>query len=202
MYRGLVSLLRSLDWFVNGVAINILLLRSLTRLVAANCRAVPLLMLTLTGSVGYSIPQRPQESTNPGRSVTVTRLVVTFGTNTTAIWDGRLDKSRIVVRDRETWDSIWKRLLNPTPSYPPLPEIDFSREMLVIAAMGERPSGGYRILVNSAHNLGNRTEVEVQSMSPCGLAPAIMTSPIDIVRIPRSDLTVTFREVEVKCESR
>jgi len=187
---------------VNGVTINILLLRSLARSLAANSSAVSLLLLTLTGSVGYATPQRLQEVTNPGKSVTVTRLVVTFGTNTTAIWNGRLDRGRIVVRDRETWDSIWKRLFNPTPTYPPLPEIDFSREMLVVVAMGEQPSGGYRILVKSAHDLGNRTEVEVQSMSPCGLAPAILTAPIDIVRIPRSELPVTFREVDVKCESR
>lgn len=104
-----------------------------------------------------------------------------------------------MIRDRETWDSVWKRLFRPTStSLPPLPEIDFSREMLVIVSMGARPGGLHRIIVNSAHQLNNRVEVEVQSMSPCGLALGIQTAPVDIVRIPKTDLTVTFREIEVK----
>jgi PrcB C-terminal len=191
---------------VNGAAINILLLRSLTRLVAAKSRAVPLLLLALTGSVGYSTPRRPQGVTNPGRSVPVTRLVVTFGTNTTAIWNGWLSAgSRIVVRDREAWDGVWKKVFGPgpypsSPPLPALPEIDFSREMLVVVGMGQKPSGGYMIVVNSARQLDNRIEVEVQSMSPCGLAPGILTSPIDIVRIPKTELPITFREVKRECK--
>jgi hypothetical protein len=31
-----------------------------------------------------------------------------------------------------------------------LPEVDFSREMLIIAALGERPTGVYGIIIDSA----------------------------------------------------
>jgi hypothetical protein len=48
VFRGLVSLLRSLDKFVRAVTINILLLRSLRRLLAARLRSVSLLNLFRT----------------------------------------------------------------------------------------------------------------------------------------------------------
>ena len=162
-------------------------------------------LVLVLSSAGYSIPQGAREG--PGRSVPVTRLVVTTGSNTSPIWNaGIWDELRIVIRDRETWDSVWKRICctsdplfrNPSTSLLPLPEIDFSREMIVVAAMGRRPNGGYRIIVNSAHERDNRLEVEVQNISTCGPTPQMFTAPVDIVRLPKTDLPVTFREVEVK----
>ena len=169
-------------------------------------------LVLVLSSAGYSIPQGAREG--PGRSIPVTRLVVTTGSNTSPIWNaGIWDELRIVIRDRETWDSVWKRIcctsdqlfrnpstsLLPLPEMLPLPEIDFSREMIVVAAMGERPNGGYRIIVDSAHERDNRLELEVQNISPCGADYPIMTAPIDIVRLPKSDLPVTFREVKREC---
>jgi hypothetical protein len=177
---------------------------SLTRFCPARLLKYALvLLLMLNGGVGYSLTRSPQEATNPGKSVPVTRLVVTFGTNKTSIWNGLLSaRSRIVVRDRETWDGVWKKIVAPNPyaSFPPLPEIDFSRELLVVVGMGQKPSSGYRIIVSSAREIDNRIEVEVQSTSPCGMDLGIMTSPVDIVRLPWTELPVTFREVEVKCD--
>jgi hypothetical protein len=165
---------------------------------------VSFLVLVLISSAGYSIPQGAREG--PGRSVHVTRLVVTTGSNTSPIWNaGIWDELRIVIRDRETWNGVWKRICRPDPfhdPYPsllPLPEIDFSREMLVVVAMGLRPSGSYRIIVNSAHERDNRLDVEVENISPCGAAFAVMTAPVDIVRLPKTDLPVTFREVRRVC---
>ena len=164
---------------------------------------VPFLVLVLVSSAGYSIPQGAREG--PGRSIPVTRLVVTTGSNTSPIWgSGIWDELRIVIRDRQTWASVWKRICRPDPfhdPYPsllPLPEIDFSSEILVVVAMGRRPNGGYRIIVNSASERDNRLEVEVHNMSSCGGTAQVMTAPVDIVRLPKSDLPVTFREIEVR----
>src|SRR5713226_8725464 len=160
------------------------------------------LVIVLISSAGASIPQGAREGT--GKSVPVTRLVVTNGSNTSPIWNsGIWDELRIVIRDRQTWGSVWKRICrldpfhDPYPSLLPLPEIDFSSEMLVVVSMGQRPNGGYRIIVNSARERDNQLEVEVHNISSCGLTPQVMTAPIDIVRLTKTDLPVTFREVEV-----
>ena len=59
------------------------------------------------------------------------------------------DKFRLVVRDRATWLDLWKRIYRVDTrlgEYPKLPEVDFSREMLVVAALGQQPTSGYSII--------------------------------------------------------
>ena len=161
--------------------------------------------VTLTGAIAYSMPHGAQQVVNQEKSVAVTRLVVTSGTNTTSIWQaGIWDEMRVVIRDRDTWSAVWKRIVSPDPhpdpsqATPALPEIDFSREMLIVAAMGRRPSSAYRILVDSARETRMSLEVEVHSISICGSALGVMTAPIDIGRIPKTDLPVTFKEIEIR----
>ena len=174
-------------------------------------RSVLFLIVVLLGCPAYSIALAEQEGNNSGRLVPVTPLVVRSGPRWSfASGGGICDELRQVIRDRETWDIVWKRIYSPDPIYcpysarvpnaslPPLPEIDFSGEMLVVAAMGQRPSSGYGIIVNSARERDNRLEIEVHSVSVCGAAFGIMTAPVDIARLPKTDLPVTFREVEVK----
>jgi hypothetical protein len=111
-----------------------------------------------------------------------------------------------VVRDRDAWVDLWNRIhrvdpiRGPYPEPPPLPEIDFSREMLVVAAMGRRGSSAYGIIIDAAYayERNYRLEVVVRSVeNRCGLALGIMTAPIDIVRLPKTERTVIFRETEV-----
>jgi hypothetical protein len=58
---------------------------------------------------------------------------------------GLREPARQLVRDRAAWESLWRTLHGPIDPTPPLPAIDFSREMLVVAALGSRPSGGYAV---------------------------------------------------------
>jgi hypothetical protein len=116
---------------------------------------------------------------------------------------------RLVICDRAQFSNFWKRLHSPDPTHdpgaqlPPLPEIDFSREMIVVAAMGRRPNGAYWIIIDGACEVDGQLEIFVRSIngSRC-TAPAIMTAPVDVVRLPRMDLPVVFRETEVDCNQR
>jgi hypothetical protein len=120
---------------------------------------------------------------------------------------GIWDQLRVVIRDHDAWVDLWKRIHSLEPyrgSYsepPTLPEIDFSHEMIVVAAMGRRPSSGYAIIINEAYayERNYRLEVAVQSIENRKGCPAlaIMTAPIDIVRLAKTDRTVIFRETEV-----
>jgi hypothetical protein len=107
-----------------------------------------------------------------------------------------------VVRDHDAWLNVWKRIYQVVPSngpYPELPEIDFSREMVIVAAMGLRPSTAYAIIIDSAYERNDRLEVVVRSVENrkgC-MAFAMMTAPVDIVRLPKTERAVVFREIEV-----
>jgi hypothetical protein len=108
-----------------------------------------------------------------------------------------LDKpARIVVRDDATWRTLWSQInLGGAPV--PLPAIDFSREMIVVVALGSRSTGGYSILLEDASAGANDgTAITVRSMSPgpgCGVTLAF-TQPVDIARLPLRQGEVRFVE--------
>ena len=104
---------------------------------------------------------------------------------------------RLVVRDPDTWQTVWSQIHSRQSPLPPLPAVDFSREMIVVAARGARGSGGYNILLAGASEAAaNGTLVTVISRSPgrtCVVTGAL-TQPVDIARLPLRSGPVTFVE--------
>jgi hypothetical protein len=114
---------------------------------------------------------------------------------------------RLVIKSHHEFKDFWKRLharVPPSGYELPLPEIDFSKEMVVVAAMGQRPTSGYLIIIDGACEVDGQLEVFVSNVeevacSGVGLFPAL-TYPADAVRLPRSDLPVVFRETQLSCK--
>jgi hypothetical protein len=124
-------------------------------------------------------------TTPPGPSVSMTRLradpyAFTFGS-------GMDRAARFVVRDAATWQATWNQIYQGSSPVPPLPAVDFSREMIVVAALGSHPTGGYNILLEGAAEApSNGTVFTVSSVSPgprCATTQAF-TQPVDIARLP------------------
>ena len=71
--------------------------------------------------------------------------------------------------------------------------------MLVVAAMGQHPTSGYSIIIDGAYERDDRLEVVVNSVInvKCGGVLTMLTSPVDIVRLPKMERAVAFREIEV-----
>jgi len=109
-----------------------------------------------------------------------------------------------VIRDQAAWQSLWSRLTANAMPAPALPAVDFSKDMLVVAAMGTKGHGGYRIAVTAATEQAGGVTVEVTETSPgAGCMNAMMiTSPIAVARIPRRDGNVIFTVVRktVDCD--
>ena len=80
---------------------------------------------------------------------------------------------------------------------PDRPEIDFAHEMLVVAALGTRATGGYSVFIDGARrDSSGDIVIAVRTVSParrCGVTEAL-TQPADIARMPRSDADVRFEE--------
>ena len=110
---------------------------------------------------------------------------------------------RSVIKTRDEFSDLWKRFLAPLPTgrwVPPMPEVDFSKEMVIVAAMGEKPSSGYQIIIDGACEVDGRVEVFISSIDGgCGAQLGVVTSPADAVRIPQTDLPVVFRETQMAC---
>ena len=162
-------------------------------------------VLVLTTVSGHSILQTGQEEANPGTPVPITPLgpkpcptcKQTRGSFTSN--SGIPDSLRIVIRDAKAWREVWERIHKPFSPEPPLPKVDFSRELVVVVALGTRPTGGYGIIVDRAYQRDDRLEIIVRKQSPgqtCFTTQSI-TQPFDIVLVPKTERLVVFRETEV-----
>jgi len=111
-------------------------------------------------------------------------------------YSGINDSLHVVIRDLPRWRDYWGRIHSPFFPQPPAPAIDFRREMVILAALGRRPSLGYDILITSALRDSAGIEVFLVRSKPtqgCPV-PAAITEPVDLARIPTSDLPVRFTE--------
>lgn len=111
---------------------------------------------------------------------------------------------RLVIKNRDEFSAFWKRLTAPVPPgqwVPPLPDIDFSKEMIVVAAMGTRPTSGYWTIIDGACEVNGQVEVFVSNVEDASCSGVLLavTQPADAVRIPRSDLPIVFRETQISC---
>lgn len=129
----------------------------------------------------------------PGQAVVVTRLDERYPSQ----YSGFGDPARIVVDDAAQWAEVWARLWNNQRPLPPLPAVDFAREVVIVAAMGSRPTGGYGVRVQDAAVQANQVVVRAVETSPgsgCVTTQAF-TAPADVVKLPRTDRPVRFETV-------
>jgi hypothetical protein len=156
------------------------------------CRGKPLSITLLPGPkmTGPSLPLR-FGGTRPFPSPWVNSFISDTG-------------FRLVVKNRDEFSDFWKRFTARVPPgnwVPPLPEIDFSKEMVVVAAMGQRPSSGYWTIIDGACEVDGQVEVSVSNVEDvrCVGQFSVLTHPADAVRLPRTDLPIVFRETQIPC---
>lgn len=138
-----------------------------------------------------SSPNAPDAAQPP---LTVTRLrpeAFSFSYNS-----GLTEPQRLVVRDQATWQQTWDSIYRFSFPVPTLPAVDFAREMVIVAALGQKPTGGYSIFIDGATETANGVTINVRSVSPggnCGVTAAL-TQPLDIARVTRREGAVSFSE--------
>lgn len=153
-----------------------------------------LLLTAACGSSGPLDPEGSQSNSPSDESLGFARLQSEPYAYTS--FSGLTDSARVVVRDARAWDAIWGEIWRHHIRLPELPAIDFEREMVVVAALGTRRSGGYDIVVNGATRTADGVEVSILKWSPgadCGNTGSI-TRSVDIARLRRVDGVVRFRE--------
>lgn len=116
------------------------------------------------------------------------------------------------VRSREEWERIW-RLWHPNASLragghvPDAPAIDFEKSMLLVAALGWRPTGGFTVIIQDALDDGSVIQVsvlEVRAKGPGCIVAQTVTYPVAAALIPRSNRPVRFHiaVADLDCRSR
>lgn len=109
------------------------------------------------------------------------------------------DSARIVVRDSAAWRAMWQRATRPQTSPPPMPDVDFNREMIVVAAAGRMKPGDV-IHVDSIAVSGSTTVLAVRTITACQPFPSD-AYPFEVIRIRRRDGPVQFVEHRTRAPS-
>lgn len=143
----------------------------------------------LIGCTG-SIIDPPAGTRIPLTRVSGTPYPLTF-------YSGIGQPERLVVRDEATWHSVWASIWSGIMPVPATPNVDFTKEMLIVAALGSRSTGGYGILVDSAMTTNSGLTVWIGTWSPgprC-LTTQAFSAPLDVVRLQRIDGSVGFIDI-------
>jgi protease stability complex PrcB-like protein len=111
---------------------------------------------------------------------------------------GLSDSLRTVVTDSVAWQRLWSEIMSNrvSPPPPPAPRVDFARDMLIAVAMRPQPTTGRDIVIESVTRTPTALEIRVLSVRPGGscFSGAMITHPVDVVRVPRSTLPPRFIE--------
>lgn len=94
---------------------------------------------------------------------------------------GISESRRLVIRDANTWGRFWSEL-----GVGERPAIDFSRNLVVAVAAGQRSSGGYEIAVRRVSQANGDLTIEVEETTPgpnC-MTTSALTQPVDVVALP------------------
>ena len=111
------------------------------------------------------------------------------------LWSGQQSElhapQRTVVRAAAEWAALAPRLPGA-----PQPSVDWATHMLVLVALGDRPSGGHAVQVTGFARRGAGATVTVTATSPGAgcMTTQALTAPAVVARVPRVDGPVTFEE--------
>jgi len=123
--------------------------------------------------------------------------LVRFDVQFPAYYSGFGEQTRRVVTNQSEWEAAWRQLWHNVRPIPDAPPVDFDREIVLLAAMGSRGTGGYTIHVEDAAVNGDHVTVRVIETSPgrgCGTTQAV-TAPADVVKLTRTPLPIRFETV-------
>lgn len=133
-----------------------------------------------------------------GRSQASTQQDVQFEVIDWGDQSGYMEETYLVVRTEAEWANVWEKhtaLRIPRTQYP---EIIFSKNMVICAFMGKRPTTGYNITVERIWTDGEKIYVEIAKNSPPknAIVGQALTYPYIFASLERTDLEVVFKVAE------
>jgi len=94
------------------------------------------------------------------------------------------ESRRLVIRNANAWAQFWSEL-----GVGEQPNVDFTRDVVVAVAAGQRSTGGFEIAVDRITQTDGELSVEVVERTPgpnC-MTTTSLTQPVDVVVVPVAD---------------
>lgn len=109
---------------------------------------------------------------------------------------GIVEPRQVVIKDEVEWQRLWGEHQPPGQPARSLPGVDFTKEMVIFVAIGQRFSGGFTIEIEKVETSRGRLTIFVrEAVPPSGaMVTQALTAPFEIVAIPRSSSPPQFVE--------
>jgi hypothetical protein len=109
---------------------------------------------------------------------------------------GLRGRNFLLIRSPKEWKELWARHASGFIPPPPLPPVDFDKEMVLAVSSGEKATGGYGIEIAKIEALQPKRVLLITLVDSKPPADAIttqaLTQPYHIVKLKRVDLEPTF----------
>lgn len=157
------------------------------------------LAILLVGGLACSAPAPPAD--RPTNAIPVTAEPIPID----GTYSGLDEPLREVVRSEAEWRDLWARLATGRIPRPEPPPVDFSQRVVVVAAMGARPTGGHAIRIDRVSYASDTLWVELTSVSPGAgcITTQALSAPVAAVAVERrGEVSARFldREETQDCE--
>jgi len=113
-------------------------------------------------------------------------------------FSGIREAKQEAVKSADAWEKLWKQHATAAGESEKIPAVDFSKEMVVVATMGTKRTGGYTIEIVGVEAKDKALRISVKKTSPPPDAMTIqaLTAPFHFVAVPKSNLKPEFVEVK------
>jgi hypothetical protein len=130
--------------------------------------------------------EQPQTAAQPAQGYAPYASTRTIDIRRLGQWTrtGIGESRRLVIRDANAWAQFWSEL-----GVGEQPNVDFTRDVVVAVAAGQRSTGGFEIAVDRITQTDGELSVEVVERTPgpnC-ITTASLTQPVDVVVVPVAD---------------
>lgn len=125
---------------------------------------------------------------------------VPFSTLDKGVGSGFTSPLELFVSSQKEWVDLWGKHEVPIAQKKNAPPVDFEKDVVIVAALGMKSTGGFAIEITRIVRSKDDITVYVRRTEPpAGSAPSGKpTSPFVLARMKKPDRPVTFRDEEKK----
>jgi len=142
--------------------------------------------------VGGSAQSEAPSSTKPAQRPAAGGAVVPMTTLSSDQMSAIDTARQVVVRTAADLEKLWREHAPGRPA----PAVDFAKNMVIAVFLGSRPSSGFAVQITEVRRDGDGLLVTwaERRPGPGQISATVMTSPSQIVAVPRVDGTVRFQK--------
>lgn len=153
--------------------------------------AVALTLILLAGCGRDASPTAPG-GTPPGGPAP--DGVVAFTVVHTTQQSGIRTRRGEVISRADVWQRTWDEINATISPKPPLPAVDFERNLLLLAALGEQGDACKRVAIERIERTGGTLRVSVKESRPPAscVCPPVTVQPVQVVSVERAATGASF----------